>query len=402
MAGFRLSRETHVPSIIGVSQPMSEYQYFEFQAIDRQLSEAAQKYLRRYSTRATITSTSFTNEYHWGDFKGNSFEWVRDYFDAHLHYANWGTRQLAFRLPQAALSYEIASQFDNGETVTVTDAGDDVVIFFLREDLDGYDSDVEDWDLAPFLWIRSELARGDLRPLYLAWLAGIKCYDEDDPEEDPIYEPAIPPGLKDLTTSQQLFAEFIEADHDVIVAAAEASPPPPKPEAIDDLISRWIGELPASEKDALLTRFIAGDQPWLAAQLRTSIDRLVDIKPTIASRSTTELCKRAEVLREERQAKEARLKAEEAARKQKEAIEAREKYLNKLAGKEAQLWNQVDELVSRKVASAYDEALRILLDLRDLALRSGADEFAERFQVFRASHANKPAMMKRVTDARID
>ena len=36
---------------------MSEYQYYEFQAIDRPLSERERRALRACSTRATITST---------------------------------------------------------------------------------------------------------------------------------------------------------------------------------------------------------------------------------------------------------------------------------------------------------------------------------------------------------
>ena len=47
---------------------MSEYQYYEFQAIDRPLDEADRRALRAISTRARITATSFTNTYEWGDY----------------------------------------------------------------------------------------------------------------------------------------------------------------------------------------------------------------------------------------------------------------------------------------------------------------------------------------------
>ncbi len=40
---------------------MSEYQYYEFRAVDRPLSEQELGKLRALSTRAEITSTSFTN-----------------------------------------------------------------------------------------------------------------------------------------------------------------------------------------------------------------------------------------------------------------------------------------------------------------------------------------------------
>ncbi|MGA8242072.1 MAG: hypothetical protein WB818_15980 [Desulfobacterales bacterium] len=50
---------------------MREYQYYEFFAIDRPLTSEEMVALRALSTRAHITSVSFTNEYNWGDFKGN-------------------------------------------------------------------------------------------------------------------------------------------------------------------------------------------------------------------------------------------------------------------------------------------------------------------------------------------
>jgi hypothetical protein len=54
---------------------MSEYQYYEFQAIDRRLIEREMQELRFYSTRAQITPTSFINVYHFGSFKGNAETW---------------------------------------------------------------------------------------------------------------------------------------------------------------------------------------------------------------------------------------------------------------------------------------------------------------------------------------
>ena len=45
---------------------MSEYQYYDFRAIDRALTKAEMAELRSVSTRAVITSTSFTNHYEWG------------------------------------------------------------------------------------------------------------------------------------------------------------------------------------------------------------------------------------------------------------------------------------------------------------------------------------------------
>ena len=51
---------------------MSEYQFYEFLAVDRPLTRDDQEALRSLSSRATITATSFTNEYNFGDFRGDS------------------------------------------------------------------------------------------------------------------------------------------------------------------------------------------------------------------------------------------------------------------------------------------------------------------------------------------
>jgi hypothetical protein len=64
---------------------MSEYQYYEFVAIDRPTSGQQHAEQRNLSTGARITATSFTNEYHWGDFRGDRRFMMERYFDASSH-----------------------------------------------------------------------------------------------------------------------------------------------------------------------------------------------------------------------------------------------------------------------------------------------------------------------------
>ena len=49
---------------------MSEYQYYEFRAIDRSLDHHQMQKLRAASSRAVITPTSFVNEYNGATLKG--------------------------------------------------------------------------------------------------------------------------------------------------------------------------------------------------------------------------------------------------------------------------------------------------------------------------------------------
>ena len=78
---------------------MSEYQYVAFRAVDRPLTDAELKFANSQSTRAEISRWSFQNEYHYGDFHGDVNGLLRRGYDVHLHYANFGVRTVAFRLP---------------------------------------------------------------------------------------------------------------------------------------------------------------------------------------------------------------------------------------------------------------------------------------------------------------
>ena len=41
--------------------------------------------------------------YNYGDFRGDPEQLMRDYFDAMLYMANWGSRRLMFRIPGALI-----------------------------------------------------------------------------------------------------------------------------------------------------------------------------------------------------------------------------------------------------------------------------------------------------------
>jgi hypothetical protein len=87
---------------------MSEYQYYEFLAIDRRLTSEEMSVLRALSTRVHITAVSFTNEYHWGDFKGNPDDLMERFFDAYVYVANWMTAIFKVRVPIETISEKMA------------------------------------------------------------------------------------------------------------------------------------------------------------------------------------------------------------------------------------------------------------------------------------------------------
>ena len=90
---------------------MSEYQYYEFAAIDRPLDGRQLGELRALSTRADITSTLFVNTYHWGSFRRDPRIMMERYFDAFVYVANWGTHELMLRLPARLLDLATAQRY---------------------------------------------------------------------------------------------------------------------------------------------------------------------------------------------------------------------------------------------------------------------------------------------------
>ncbi|MGH3233216.1 MAG: hypothetical protein ACRDOH_08170 [Streptosporangiaceae bacterium] len=151
---------------------MSEYQYYDFLALDKPLTDKQRAELRKLSSRADITATRFVNEYSYGDFRGSPEKLMERYFDAFLYLANWGTRRLMFRFPRALLDAEVARQYCHTDAASVIETGDHVIIgLYLDRDPDNYWVEAED-RLGPMVQARSDLAAGDLRLLYLGWLLG--------------------------------------------------------------------------------------------------------------------------------------------------------------------------------------------------------------------------------------
>ena len=118
---------------------MSEYQYYEFQAIDRPLTAKEMEELRSHSTRARITPTSFVNDYAWGDFKGDEDAWMAKYFDAFLYLANWGTHVLKLRLPSFLLASKTAKAYCGGASTFVGEKSGKINLSFVSEDAEGGD-----------------------------------------------------------------------------------------------------------------------------------------------------------------------------------------------------------------------------------------------------------------------
>lgn len=369
---------------------MSEYQYYEFLALDRPLTAKQRAELRSISSRAEITATRFANEYQWGDLKGDPLQMVKQYFDAFLYLANWGTRQVMFRLPRGVLDAETVAPYLPTDTVSLIETDSHLILnWFVDREPDDY------WEepggqLAAMVQARSELAAGDLRLLYLAWLLALQSDEVDDEET----EPPVPAGLKELSAGLRAVADFFEIDEDLIAVAAAASPSIEEPRGL----AEWIASLSSEEKDGLLVRVASGEGAPVQALLLRRFRAVggAGSASAVPARTAAELLEAASDRKEAREkaAEERRRKAE--ARKAAEQAAAYTKRLDELATRTEAAWQEAAELIETKKPRDYDLATSLLRDLQALAERQdGSAAFRQRFLELRAQHQRKPSLLDR-------
>ena len=118
---------------------MSEYQYYEFVALDRRLTAAEMAELRALSTRAEITPTSLTNEYHFGSFKGSPQKLMERYFDVHVYVANWGTNCFMLRLPQTVWNKDACVDYFAGDWFDFEETGKNIILKWEYNEGEGFE-----------------------------------------------------------------------------------------------------------------------------------------------------------------------------------------------------------------------------------------------------------------------
>lgn len=370
---------------------MSEYQYYEFQAIDRPLTEADREALRALSTRARITANSFTNHYEWGDFTGDPQRLMERWFDLHLYLANWGTRRLMMRLPKRLVERSSLDAFlIDVDWVRVWAKGEHLIVDMCRDEVEqGYD----DWDdgsgwldaLAP---LRADVLCGDLRLFYLLWLTAL----QDGVLEADKAEPHA--GIGPLTGALEAAADFFGIDRDLVRAAAEQTGGAGQAVS-DDRLRDAVVELSDADKTDLLLRVADGD-PHVGAELRRAA-KAGRTGPVDDLRTAAELSACAVEIRRERERAAARRLAEEQRRRAEQAERARRRRLKGLRQRGEAVWREVETEIARRNAAGYDRAAALLVDLEALAAEDGTEtDFARRLAAIRDRHQRKERFLERL------
>lgn len=380
---------------------MSEYQYYEFAAIDRPLTRVEMAQLRAASTRADITPSGFANHYEWGDLKADPADWMRRYFDAFVYTANWCSCRLALRMPLSTFRTAELKPFATGQALTIEASDEHWILDWSLDESEDYDrfgmEDGSGWmrRLAP---LRDDLLRGDLRPLYLGWLAGAASGELGDDA----LEPEVPPGLSELTPQQQALVEFLEIDPDMLAAAMAGSARVSRDAAAQaGYIDVWLDEWSRNEMVAVLKLIAQGKGQEAERQVRSRHAAwLKTQRPASASpgprRSVGQLrglAQSASGVRLEREAKQ-RATQEVERRQQREAT------LRLLMADVDKRWEAIDVQARRSSASGYEQAVRAVAELAEgYALTSTRKEFDRALRRFLVRHATRSALLRRLTEA---
>jgi len=388
---------------------MSEYQYHEWQSIDRVLTSAEQSAVDGLSSHIEVSSSRAVVTYQWSDFRHDPKDVLLKYFDAYLYWANWGSLRLMFRFPKGLLDSAELEPYCIDDSISVETVGNHQVIDLNFDSQDSGDWDEGNAELSQFIQLRADLLEGDYRLLYLAWLKEMaqdessddesdemigsedednEMVDAEDDDDDPISdrEPPVPPGLKKLSPPLENFVETFGIDPFLIQAAAEASPDANKALAVD--YRTLISQLPREECDIFLTRLAEGDPSVglaLRKRLKTTLPRQHQLPAE--PRTIHELLWRAKQL--------------EKAENKRQAEATRKKHIAKmkdLAEREAQVWQQVDSMLAdgRKIASVYDGATAILESLYELAeYQDSRESFHFHLNLLVEKYSSRPSLIAR-------
>jgi predicted nucleic acid-binding Zn-ribbon protein len=241
-----------------------------------------------------------------------------------------------------------------------------------------------------------------LRCLYLGWLLCAQCEELDEND----MEPPVPPGLAKLSEPLREFAEYLRIEPDLIEVAAQASVALEAAGPSQEELAAWIAAMPQAKKDALLLEAATRENPHLRVEMLRAFreDRLPSERNSEQSasprRTVSELLSAAKSHADERERREAERKAAAKVKREREEAAARAKYLETLAGREKETWEQIGELIQTKQPKNYDQAVNLLVDLRELAVQGGREgEFNSALGQLRALHSAKSSFLRRLEKA---
>ena len=362
---------------------MSEYQYIEFQAVDRPLNDKQLAVAERQSSRAEVSRRSLTVEYHYSDFRGDVDGLLRNGFDVFLHYANYGVREIRLRLP-GGLPFEKTawSKFVDGERLkwekNPKETGGILTLCPYHEagELD------EVWEFDEYVdaavQIRESLIAGDLRALYLLWLCAA---DDDYNDPDETIEPPVPHGLAELPGQGENLLTFFGLDTLLLKAAAEGVANAQAGVSQDKALEDWVRSLSAEQSKTLLTRFLMEDSQAVKADTLAGISgaQVSASWPTTEKKRTfSQLLEVCIVLRSEETMIRQRAADAKAKRDAAKAEKERQARMKEMVASPAPWLDKAEKMADARGTDNYKAVADILADLREAIGGEEGEKLARR------------------------
>jgi hypothetical protein len=122
-----------------------------------------------------------------------------DFFDAGIYITKFGDCKFSLKMPE--------NNFRDYHVPFALDVLDDQITWTLN-DCEMYPPRFNNRWLERLLPLREEIMGGDLRPLYLGWLCGVR----DGFVKETMSKPPCPKGLDNLTSAQNALVDFLEID----------------------------------------------------------------------------------------------------------------------------------------------------------------------------------------------
>ncbi|MGK7914006.1 MAG: hypothetical protein AB4038_00430, partial [Prochloraceae cyanobacterium] len=292
--------------------------------------------------------------------------------------------QLMFRFPKSLLNLEQIQPYCLEDFLSISLVNNYAILDIQFHDEEGFGWVEGEGYLDSLIGLRQEILEQDYRLLYLAWLKGMTWLELD--EQD--LEPPIPPGLKKLSSSLKSFVKIFEVDESLLKIAAQSSPKQATISVRD--LQGAIQQLSRTECEEILLQLAQGE-PGLRAQLNQKLANLITIsQPKSKSQRTIKELLSAS----EKQQKEAEIRLE------KEVEAQRIKDLQTLAKQEDFAWKDVENLIKRGQSKSYNDALKLLLRLHELAVYQNKQcAFQERINQIYESYSSRSALLRRLKKA---
>lgn len=386
---------------------MSEYQRYRFICVDNGLDTNQRLDLRTISSRAEITSNTFSVYYHYSGLRAEPIELMAKYFDLGMYYSEWADLNLFIKLPPNTLPqafFAVNKEASTAYNLNIYELdGQQVLVFSYQDEEHYFEEEEVDQLFAYMSALREEFLKGDLRLLYLFFLnqsdEQTTGYEFPEPSTRAIQQSTLPLinfDFIDLSSAQMAMIDFfcipvgpIRALSFLLANVASHST-----DSIADSPTQLLAKLSPQDKDILLLSMLKSGNlskdRALSLVNKNKCARDPQYKYWLTFEALSPYMERAvqQVEQENVGAHNAVLEA---------AMKAKILRFDQIIEDCDSYWKLADDEAKRACASGYDQATGILRELLDAyAYRSQQSMFFKRFARLVRRHEKRKALLKRL------